>query len=127
MTKVKVRWFGPYPLDSMKTRTVSVEKGIYAIYRTFGGKQTLLYIGKTGRNFNQRMYEHNREWLNNVRGSIHLRLGILECPEGEKYSAKKLNDTESLLIHWHAPLYNSSSIVWYRGRLNLEVENVGRR
>ncbi|MGG3561981.1 GIY-YIG nuclease family protein [Neobacillus rhizosphaerae] len=127
MTVVQVRWYGPYGLENINTRDIASYMGVYAIYSVFGGKESLLYIGKTSRSFNRRINEHYREWLWNVRGEIKIRFGILEYPHGGIHSVKKLNDMESLLIHWHRPPYNTSSIEWYRGRLNLEVINVGRR
>lgn len=127
MTTVQIRWFGPYSFESIHRRDIAYQKGIYAIYRIYGGKESLLYIGKTKRTFMQRILEHDRDWLCNVRGTIQVRFGVLEFPNGGKFSTQKLSDTESLLIHWHSPLYNTSCMEWYRGRYNLEVINVGRK
>jgi hypothetical protein len=127
MTVVQVRWYGPFTLEKINTRDIASYLGVYAIYRVLGGKESLLYIGITSRSFNRRINEHYREWLWNVRVEKRIRSGILEYPHGEKHSLKKLNDTESLLIHWHRPPCNTSFIKWYSGRLNLEVINVGRR
>ena len=127
MTIVQVRWYGPYRLDYFDSRDIASYNGIYAIYRVFGGKESLLYIGKTGRSFKQRINEHNRNWLVDVRGEIKVRFGLLAYPNGKKHSIYKLNDTESLLIHWHSPSYNTLSRKWYRGRSTLTILNVGRR
>lgn len=127
MTTVQIRWYGPYSLDSINMRDIAYHNGIYAIYRVFGDRESLLYIGKTGRTFNQRIIEHNREWLWKVRGAIQIRFGLLEFPLGGRYSLQKLNDTEALLIHWHSPPHNTSFKEWYRGRDKLEVINVGRK
>ncbi len=127
MTTVHIRWFGAYSLDDFYNREITLNKGIYAIYRVYGGKETLLYIGKTKRSFMQRINEHNKDWLGNVRGQIKIRLGILEFPNGGKYSEKKLADVESLLILWHSPVENTKSLEYYRGRVKLEVINMGRK
>lgn len=127
MTTVYVRWYGPYQLDSINMRDACYHNGIYAIFRVFGGKESLLYIGKTGRTFVQRLSEHNKDWLWNVRGRIQIRVGILEYVPGEKHSVQKLSDTESLLIHWHSPPFNSTYKDWYYGRNKLEVISLGRR
>jgi len=127
MTTVQIRWHGPYNLDSITMRDVCYNNGIYAISRVFGGKETLLYIGKTGRTFVQRLTEHNKDWLWSVRGLIQIRVGLLEYASSERHTAQKLGDTESLLIHWHSPPYNTTYRDWYYGRNKLEVINVGKR
>ncbi len=60
-------------------------------------------------------------------GQIRIRIGLLEYPEGGRYSDKKLADVESLLILWHTPIENTTSSIYYRGRINLEIINIGRR
>ena len=127
MTTVNVRWYGPYSFDSLIYRDISLNRGIYAIYRVYGENETLLYIGKTSRNFLSRISEHNKHWLWSVKGRIQIRLGLLEFPNGGNFSAQKLSDVESLLILWHTPKENTTSTVYYRGRYNLEVYNLGRR
>ncbi|QCJ45509.1 GIY-YIG nuclease family protein (plasmid) [Bacillus sp. S3] len=127
MTTVYIRWYGPYSLDNINIRDIAYHNGVYSIYRVFGGKETLLYIGKTGRSFIQRITEHNKDWLWNVRGAIQIRFGILEYPHGGRYSVQKLNDTESLLIYWHSPPFNTTYRERYYGRDKLEIINVGRR
>ncbi|HDX9577692.1 TPA: GIY-YIG nuclease family protein [Bacillus pseudomycoides] len=127
MTTVNIRWFGAYDLDSLDGKQIIMNKGIYAIYRVYGGKETLIYIGKTKRNFLKRLKEHNKDWLWKVRGEIRIRFGVLEFPNGGKYSEQKLADVESLLISWHEPVENTQSTKYYYGRPNLEVINEGRR
>ncbi|QED50019.1 GIY-YIG nuclease family protein [Cytobacillus dafuensis] len=127
VTAVHIRWFGAYSLDHFYTKDIALHSGIYAIYRVYGEKETLLYIGKTSRNFWQRISEHNKDWLWNVKGKIKIRLGLLEFPDGGRYSAKKLADVESLLILWHLPKENTTSTCYYRGRVDLEIINFGRR
>lgn len=127
MTIVHIRWFGAYSLDNFYTKDIALYSGIYAICRVYGEKETLLYIGKTSRTFCQRINEHQKDWLWNVKGKILIRLGLLEFPDSGRYSAKKLTDVESLLILWHLPKENTTSTCFYRGRVDLEIINVGRR
>ncbi|MEH7223720.1 GIY-YIG nuclease family protein [Bacillus sp. JJ1566] len=127
MTTVHIRWHGAYSLDDFYNNELALYSGIYAIYRVYGEKETLLYIGKTSRPFSQRLSEHHKVWLGNVKGKIQVRLGLLEFPDGEKYSSKKLADVESLLILWHLPQENTTSASYYWGRENLEVINFGKR
>jgi hypothetical protein len=127
MTTVHIKWHGAYSLESFYTKEISQRIGIYAIYRGYGEKETLMYIGKTSRSFYQRISEHSKDWLWKVKGQIKVRLGILEFPNGGKFSVQKLADVESLLILWHKPKENTTSTVYYRGRFDLEVINLGRR
>lgn len=127
MTTVHIRWFGAYGLDNIYSQEIALYSGIYAIYRVYGEKETLLYIGKTRRTFLQRISEHQKDWLWNIKGKIQIRLGLLEFPNGGRYSTKKLADVESLLIQWHLPRENTTSTGYYRGRVDLEVYNLGKR
>lgn len=127
MTTVHIRWYGAYSLENFYNKDIALNSGIYAIYKVYGEKETLLYIGKTSRTFWQRINEHQKDWLWNVRGKIIIRLGLLEFPNGGRHSVKKLADVESLLILWHLPKENTTSMSYYWGRVNLEVINLGRR
>ena len=127
MTTVNVRWYGPYSIDTLMYKDISLERGLYAIYRVYGEKETLLYIGKTVRSFIERISEHNKQWLWRVKGRIQIRIGLLEFTNGGKFTIQKLSDIETLLILWHKPKENTSSTVYYNGRYNLEVHNLGKR
>lgn len=127
MTTINVRWFGPYQIEDCFYKELALSKGIYAIYRMYCGKETLIYIGKTRRSFLLRITEHNKKWLWRIRGQLKIRFGILEYPNGARYSEKKLSDVESLLILWHSPIENTMSTVFYTGRFDLEIINSGRR
>ncbi len=81
---------------------------------------------KQKRSFSKRLHEHYKDWIHGARG-IHVRLGILEFPNGGKYSEQKLSDVEALLISWHTPLENTQCTNYYIGRENLEVISFGQR
>lgn len=62
-----------------------------------------------------------------VKGKVKVRLGVLEFQDGERFSEKKFNDVEALLITSYQPLENTTNYHWYYGRNNLHIINVGRR
>jgi hypothetical protein len=124
---VVIKWSGPYPLENIHEREAALSHGIYAIYRRFGTKETLLYIGKTERSILQRLKEHEKDWLYHVRGQIIIRIGSLVYSANNRFSPKRLGDVEALLIVWLCPPENTSCSVHYRGRFDLEVINIGRR
>lgn len=49
MTFVHIRWYEAYRLESFFNKDFSLYSGIYAIYRVFGKKETLLYLGRNSR------------------------------------------------------------------------------
>ncbi|KNB70127.1 GIY-YIG nuclease family protein [Brevibacillus reuszeri] len=124
---ITVNWYGPYSLDEFDQYEISLRKGIYAIYRVYGGKEKLIYIGKTTRSFYQRMREHKRDWLWNIRGQLQVRVGLLEFVEKQRYSDRKLADVEALLIVTHAPPENTTNAQYYYGREKLRVVSKGKR
>lgn len=127
MTTVYIKWHGPYNLDNIPFREVAYSYGIYAIYQVVNGKEKLVYIGQTKRSFTERLMEHKKTWLLTLRGQIKIRMGILEFPLGERYSNKKLDDTEALLITTCQPPFNTTNYTYYYGRLDLQIINIGRR
>jgi hypothetical protein len=127
MEKITLHWYGPYDLSNIENHDVTYENGIYAIYRIWGNSQKLLYIGKTERNFIDRIKEHYRNWVGDLRGKVKVRFGILELDKGKRFSKKRLADVESLLILKHQPPENEKSKSFYYGRKKLEILNTGRR
>lgn len=127
MENIIINWHGPYNIETMLMHNVTSNAGIYSISRVWGNNETLLYLGQTVRNFATRLNEHQRNWLNDVRGQIKVRFGMLEFEGGKIFSSHKLNDVEALLINWHKPQYNIMCMNYYYGRDNLTVINKGRR
>jgi hypothetical protein len=124
---VVVKWSGPYKLESIHKQEKAFSNGIYAIYRRYGNKESLLYIGKTERSIAQRIKEHEKDWLFHIKGQILIRVGTLVYSANNRFSSKRLNDVEALLITSHCPPENTSCAVYYRGRFNLKIINIGRR
>ena len=127
MEEIVIKWSGPYNLQTVGRHSISDNFGIYAFTRVWGGNEILLYIGKTERDFARRMKEHQVDWLHKVGGQIRVRFGVLEMLDGRRYTSEKLADIESLLIAWHKPCENTSSVNYYYGREKIRAINMGRR
>jgi len=115
LKRVTVEWTKPRQLDK-KTR---IDKawydgqlaniGIYYISRRFGTSHTLLYIGQTSDSFYNRFLDHQVSWLQQVRGTIHIRLGYIIYPlnkTGDEM-AQLIKDAEGALIYEMQPPYNT--------------------
>ena len=127
MENVIINWNGPYKFENIGQYEIANNNGIYSISRVWGNNETLIYLGKTVRNFETRLNEHQINWLNGVRGQIKVRFGVLEFEQGRHFSSSKLSDVEALLINCHRPLFNSKSMNYYYGRGELVVNNKGRK
>ncbi|MBJ8055600.1 MULTISPECIES: sodium:proton symporter [Bacillus] len=123
---VHIKWYGSYSFNDFYNREEAFKKGIFAIFRVCAGKETFLYIGKAQGHFIQKIRELHKEWLFDA-SEIKIRLGIIEFPNGESYSEKKIEEVKSLLILRHTPSENTTPSVYYRGRFNLKIINKGRR
>jgi len=126
MDTVKLKWHGPYLLARAYIPEIIFEKGIYAISRKWGNIEKLLYVGRTLRSLEQRVYEHEW-WLRDLRGKVLIRYGVFDLRTGQRFSKKKLADVEALLITWHQPPENTMNGHYYYGRPLLTVINSGRR
>lgn len=127
MENIIINWSGPYGIENLNKYDIAYNSGIYAISRVWGNNETLLYLGKTVRDFATRLDEHQVAWVNAIQGQIKVRVGVLEFEQGRIYSKKKLGDVEALLINWHKPQYNTMSKNYYYGRRKLTVINRGRK
>ncbi|NMC32397.1 MAG: GIY-YIG nuclease family protein [Veillonellaceae bacterium] len=127
MEIITINWTGPYKMDNICYYERTYQGGIYAISRIWGSNESLLYLGRTERNFATRINEHQKQWLSEVSGQIKLRFGILQYSEGKKASSSKLNDAEAMLINWHKPTYNIMCKNYYYGRDKLVLINMGRK
>ncbi|WP_141534318.1 sodium:proton symporter [Bacillus thuringiensis] len=123
---VHIKWYGMYSINDFYNREEASKKGIFAISRVYAKNVTLLYIGQTKRSFIQKIRELNKEWTFDE-SELKITLGIIEFPNGEIYSEKKVKEIKSLLILRHTPLENETSLLYYRGKFNLKIINKGRR
>lgn len=120
---IRISWQYPILLDDVSESSFKDCKGIYAISRKWGEKtsdareENLLYIGKTERNFEQRMLEHQQFKLADTRGNIYVRFGIIK----KDISSEILDDIESALIYELQPKMNDSKMQSYRYKSNYYV------
>lgn len=127
MESIVIDWKGPYRVENLNKYEVAYEYGLYTISRVWNNHESLIYIGKTERDFATRIKEHCKGWLGDVRGQIRVRIGILNFESNKHFSSYKLSDVESLLIVTHIPKNNYINTVNYYGRNDLIVINKGRR
>lgn len=126
MEEITITWYRLYKIQNIDKYDIAYKTGIYAIYRVFGNNETLRYIGQTERSFVNRINEHAKEWLYRYRGRLYVRFGVLSFEPGKKFSSKKLDDVESLLIKCCRPRENTSNYKNYCGRENIKIVNNGR-
>ena len=103
------------------------EKGLYYISRKFGGKETLLYIGKTSDKFYNRFCAHYWSWMPWYRGEKYFRLGIITYPERPSDMGQLIIDVESALIYTMQPKVNWMSKKNIAPRHEYIITNTGYR
>jgi len=121
---VNLKWRGPFHINDISLYDESFAQCLYAICRIWGGKESLLYIGRTKRQLRQRIKEH-MYWLSDSK-SIYIRFGCIELLPNQKWSDKRFADTESLLITALQPPENTQNSKYYCGR-ELDVVNRFKR
>ncbi|KTB48254.1 GIY-YIG catalytic domain [Dehalogenimonas alkenigignens] len=124
----KIDWKGYYSIGAVKTKAESLDDfGIYAIYETTSSApQKLLYIGETyWQTFGKRLRQHEREWLDKVKGKLLIAFGTVTLPEGNKISQSRIFDVECSLIDEYRPPYNTIGKCGYDGR-HLVIFNSGK-
>lgn len=129
MEIVKIFWSGPYSIDSAIGKFTNYDDyGVYMITRLWGkDSETILWIGQVyWRCFGERLAEHKRYWLNDLRGEIRVRTGKIRLTGNRKISKKRVNDVETLLINHGEPLENTQKISRYYGR-EMKIKNLGRK
>lgn len=111
---IHIHWEGPIPIENIgQLNDPNFDRGIYQIYAChpiYG--QTLVYIGMTGtRPFAQRVPEEGWDsGTDNDPKNVEVYVGRLKGIDGysnEEWS-NQIACAEKLLIHAHAPAYNST-------------------
>lgn len=126
MEKVKIKWYGPFRVDSVVEQFNDYKDfGVYMITRDWGGySEKIVYIGMTYLlDFSTRLSEHRIYLLPQLRGNIRVRIGRLV---EKRSSQERLRNVENLLILKYTPEYNQKETSTYTGR-DLRVVNLGRR
>lgn len=109
-----IQWTGPYSLAQINTMNGPTDKGLYQVYAhhpVYG--RCLVYIGQTCTNFAERIPTH--EWgtgSENDPERVEYYVGRLigETPPKAEEWYRQISLAEMLLIHAHAPAYNSQYI-----------------
>lgn len=124
---IRIHWSYPGQIDNVIASPESTEKGVYYISRDFGGHETSLYLGKATRTFRERLKAHNENWLTSVRGTIYIRLGLIEYPI--KPTDEQINDAESGILFSHKDIFpkNEKKIYSYSYKDVYRIENQGFR
>jgi hypothetical protein len=123
---VHVDWTYPKIWASALKSIESTEVGVYQIYRSFGSKDTLLYIGlvkSDSRDFCERMHEHKREWLYEKRGALYVSFGHIRGFRGLPVTPQLIEEVEGALIFSTQPPENTMKKASYSRRDDLIVKN----
>lgn len=108
-----IKWSYPREFENVKETELSYEGyGIYCISRKFGGNETILYIGKTYRQFRDRLKNHKKNWMSKYRGEKIVRFGTIIKPI--TVTSEIINDAESAIIYDIEPKHNRSKIRSYQ-------------
>jgi hypothetical protein len=111
---IQIDWEGPYPIEEVRKLNRPIDKGLYQIYAyhpLYG--ECLVYIGLTDTTFANRISSHKYEKGSDSdrRRIIYYvgRLIGLETRDCGRW-CQEIRQAEMLLIHSHAPAYNSTNI-----------------
>lgn len=127
---VEIRWSYPKPWDTAKDSNQGAMNGVYQTCRTWAGSESLLYVGlvkSERRAFYQRMNEHRKEWINEKRGAITYRFGIVKPLRGLEYSEDLIEEVEGALILELQPPYNRMKKRSFSLREELVIASRGNR
>ena len=121
-----VNWSYPRRFANAKETELSYEGyGVYCISREFGGVETILYIGKTDRQFRGRLNSHFKDWMTDYSGEKIVRFGTVIEPN--LITSEIINDVESAIIYDIKPKHNKSKIKSYQYFQEYIVKNQGYR
>lgn len=131
--RVIIEWHYPLTIQGAYARPIIWESGIYAIYSKYRDKTKLLYIGKAGNSFYERVDARDKEKVYACIGKKFVRLGIIISPKAIKAEPIEYNqlleDIESALIWEMQPPMNISKMTNYTYRTGyyLQIHNTGRK
>ena len=107
--KIEIDWSYPKLISSVIDEDVLFDWGLYQITTKMDKKEYLLYIGESWHNFNRRIKDHDKKWLDLYDGEKYVRLGHLNT----KVTKKQLLDIESAIIFDIKPIQNIKSTQTY--------------
>lgn len=104
---ITIKWSYPREFENAKETELSYEGyGIYCISRKFGGNETIVYIGKTNKQFRDRLKNQKKNWMSNYRGEKIVRFGTITQPR--TVTSEIINDAESAIIYDVEPKHDKS-------------------
>lgn len=128
--RVEISWSNPLDWGSAKDSNHGDKIGVYQICRAWSSSDSLLYVGlvkSERRSFYIRMNEHRRDWVNERRGAITYRFGIVKPYEGVAYSDALFEEVEGALILKLQPPYNNKKRKSFSIRNELLILNTGNK
>lgn len=121
-----IKWSYPREFENAKETELSYEGyGIYCISRKFAGNETILYVGKTDKQFRDRLKNHKKNWMSQYRGEKFVRFGTITKPI--TVSSEIINDVESAIIYDIKPKHNTSKMKSYGYFEEYIISNQGYR
>ncbi len=100
--KITIEWSYPIEFSRILEKEAMNDIGIYYISRKFGGKESILYIGKATYNFSTRLESHNVHKVNKYKGKKFVRLGRIVNPKNlsQKELKELISDAEKTIIFY---------------------------
>jgi hypothetical protein len=133
--KVIIEWSHPINFENYPSHNLIKENGIYQITRIVGKNEKLLYIGKAfNQTFEQRLDDHNNKWIDNYKGQIKLRLGLVSIYKSFLwFFSQEINsenhhfeDIESAFIFHCQPEHNTKKKEGYSFKNEFIIQNSGK-
>ncbi|WP_276646020.1 hypothetical protein [Globicatella sulfidifaciens] len=127
---IQIKWEGPFFIEDLKS--LNNDKIDYGIYQIYGnhlvyGENVLLYIGQANeQTFFTRIRQHYY-WLEDDFSFYIGRLSGQDTPSYEIWH-NKISAAEQLLIHIHAPSYNTANINSVNADIvgHIHIFNIGK-
>lgn len=124
--EIIIKWSYPREFENALETELSYEGfGIYCISRKFGENETILYIGKTDRQFRDRLKNHKKNWISNYKGEKKVRFGTITKPI--TVTSEIINDAESAIIYEIDPIQNTDKRNGYHYFQECIIFNQGYR
>ena len=120
---IEIDWSYPKLISTVINEKELFNWGIYQITTKTNEIDDLLYIGKAWLNFNDRIKDHNKKWLDFYDGDKYVRLGRLNT----KVKEKELLEIESAIIFELKPIQNIKSTQTYSPSDEYDIYSIGYR
>lgn len=131
MKVIEIKWTGPFTDEEVKGMTHESDYGIYQVYgnHRIYGENILLYIGQANeQRFGVRIPQH-KDWFGWEDAELKYYIGKIGGENNVSYEEWKLqvNLSESILIDYCQPAWNSKGLNGWINELDAIVFNTGIR